>query len=67
MSERQTILDRHRQSRVEFDPANKAHLKELRFFMANGKWQDGCPFLLEHPYLEIPTMCYQRLAEHSLA
>jgi hypothetical protein len=67
MNDQQTIIDRNRRSRVQFDPSDKAHLAELRFFMANGKWQNGCPFLLEHPYLEIPAMCYQRVTEHSLA
>lgn len=67
MSDQLTILDRGLSSRVQFDPANADHLQELRFFMTNGKWQSGCPFLLEHPYLEIPAMCYRRLAEHTLA
>ena len=67
MSDRLSILESHNQARSRFDPANKAHLKELRFFMTSGKWQHGCPFYLEEPYLEIPAMCYQRLAEHTLA
>lgn len=67
MSDRLFVLNKNRQQRVEFDPKNKVHLSELKFYIDNKKWKNGCPFYLEHPYVEIPAMCYQRLAEYTLA
>lgn len=67
MSDRLSILEHNNKRRVRFDPSNKDHVAELKFFRVNGKWKNGCPFYLEDPFLEIPAMCYQRLAEHSFA
>lgn len=67
MSDRLTILDKGARSRVVFDPANKAHLAEVKFYIDNKKWKNGCPFYLEHPYVEIPAMVANRFLEHSLA
>jgi hypothetical protein len=67
MSDRLFILNQHRQQRVVFDPKNKAHLAELKFYIDNKKWKNGCPFYLEHPYVEIPAMVAQRFLEHSLS
>lgn len=66
MSDRLSILESSVKQRQRFDPSNKAHLAELKFFKVSGKWQHGCPFFLEEPFLEIPAMCYQRLTEHQL-
>lgn len=67
MNDQQTILDLNTRQRVTFDPANADHLAELKFYITNTKWKTGCPFYLEHPYVEIPAMCAQRFLEHSLA
>jgi hypothetical protein len=67
MSDRAFLLNRYVSKREYFDPANEQHLKQLAYFVKNGRWQNGCPFYLEQPYLEIPAMCSNRFLEHSLA
>lgn len=50
-----------------FDPSKKDDLKELKFFIENGRWKGVCPFHLEEPYLEIPAMCERKFAQHQLS
>jgi hypothetical protein len=37
----------------EFNPAIKTDLVEYQFFLENARWRDGCPFLIEWPYLDV--------------
>lgn len=37
----------------EFDPASRTDLVEYKFFLENDRWQNGCPFIIEWPYLDI--------------
>jgi hypothetical protein len=67
MSDRLFILNASRKQREVFDPKNKSHLEELKFYLENKKWKNGCPFYLEHPYLEIPAMVSQRFLKHRLS
>lgn len=67
MSDSLFILNKGRKQREVFDPENKTHLSELKFYIDNKKWKNGCPFYLEHPYVEIPAMVAQRFLEHSLS
>jgi len=66
MSDQAFVLNRGIKQREYFDPSNRAHLEQLKMFKQTGRWQDGCPFFLETPYLDIPNMCAQRFLEHSL-
>jgi hypothetical protein len=43
--------------RREFNPSSKEDLLELRYFKKNGKWENGCPFYLQDPFIEVPAMC----------
>lgn len=53
--------------RHHFDPANKQDCAAFKFFLENSKWKDGkCPFVLEYPYLDIPTMVHNKLSKHML-
>lgn len=42
--------------RVPFDPTNREHLLDYAEFLKYNNWRHGCPFLLEEPYQDIPTM-----------
>lgn len=53
-------------SRRRFDPSKKNDITELKFFLENGKWRNGCPFYVEHPWEDIPAMCKDRYATHML-
>lgn len=50
--------------RVEFDPSNKEHLKDYAHFLETSNWKNGCRYLLEQPYCDIPTMINNKLVRH---
>jgi hypothetical protein len=50
-----------------FDPTLKSDLLELKYYMDNGKWKQGCPFYQEHPWEDIPAMCKDKYTAHQLA
>ena len=66
MTDRLSIFEACVRQRQRFDPSNPSHLDELRYFKVNSKWENGCPFYLEEPFLEIPVLCYQRMTDHHL-
>jgi hypothetical protein len=37
----------------EFDPASSNDLSEYKYFLDHSSWRDGCPFLVEWPYLDV--------------
>lgn len=53
--------------RETFDPKNKRHQRELRYFLENRTWKTSCPFYLEFPYDNIPAMCQEKFALHALS
>lgn len=61
-----TTLTRNLPVRQKFDPANAEHVAEFKFFTSNLRWKKSCPFFLEEPFLDIPTLCSQRFLEHSM-
>ena len=52
--------------RVVFNPANRKHLKEYALFVKTKNWQNGCNFLLEDPYTDIPSMINEKVVFHLL-
>ncbi len=38
----------------------------LLAFLKNANWRDGCKYLLEQPYQDIPTMINNKLIRHFL-
>ena len=60
------LLKEYSRRGEKFDPANEQHLKQLGYFIKNRKWQSGCPFYLEAPYLDIPAMCSAKYLEYML-
>ncbi len=61
-----TILHRFAQRRRYFDPSKREDLKEVKFFKANYKWKDGCPFYLEWPHADVVTMCNTKYSDYML-
>jgi hypothetical protein len=53
--------------RREFNPASKKDLLELKYFKNNNKWKDVCPFYLQDPFVEIPTMCERLYTNYMLS
>ena len=54
-------------SRVLFDASNEEHLKDYAKFLKLNNWKDGCSYLLEDPYEDIPAMINAKVVAHFLA
>jgi len=52
--------------RHQFDPSSKDDMSVARKFFHGNKWKDGCPFYLEWPYLDIPTMIKDKITTYTL-
>ena len=52
--------------RHPFDPSNKGDLKLVRKFLLDNKWEKNCPFYLEWPYLDIPSMLKDKIVKYTL-
>ena len=52
-----STIARSMHQRREFNPSNKRDLLDLKYFKKNGKWENGCPFYLQDPFIEVPAMC----------
>jgi hypothetical protein len=46
-------LSSHLWHKREFDPASKEDLIEYQYFLTNSKWKNGCPFIVEWPFLTV--------------
>ena len=45
---------------------HKKHVQEYRKFIVNRKWETGCHYDLEWPYLTIPDMIKDKIINHYL-
>lgn len=52
--------------RIHFDPSNNEHVEDYAKFLKNSNWKDGCKYLLEQPFHDIPTMINNKLIRHFL-
>jgi hypothetical protein len=52
--------------RRSFEPGSKDDMKIAKKFFHNNKWENGCPFFLEWPYLDIPAMIKDKITEYTL-
>ena len=50
-----------------FDPSFSDDLDVAKSFLKNNSWSaNGCPFFLEWPYLDIPSMLKDKITKHTL-
>lgn len=53
--------------RILFDINNKKHMDTVAKFLKNSAWgKDGCPFVLEEPWLSIPDMLKDKIVRKHL-
>jgi hypothetical protein len=52
--------------RHQFDPSSKDDLEIVRKYLHHNKWENGCPFFLEWPYLDIPSMLKDKITSYTL-
>ena len=48
-------------TKIKFDPKNIEHLKAFKSFRDQSNWKNGCPFQVEWPYNDVPSMIIDRL------
>ena len=51
--------------RHQFDPSSKEDMKIVRRYLHNNKW-NNCPFYLEWPYLDVPSMIKDKITQYTL-
>lgn len=61
-----SMLNILRQRRL-FDVSKRSDLLEFKYFVENNKWREGCPFYVEYPWEDIPSMCKDKFAAHMLS
>lgn len=50
-----------------FEPSNETDLKIVRNYLHKNYWgTNGCPFYLEWPYLDIPSMVKDKITQYML-
>ena len=66
MSYMLSTLDTVVQQRRRFDAHNKADVEAFARFRKENKWEGGCPFFLEWPFLDISAMCLSKFTDAML-
>lgn len=61
-----TIKPKIVQPKIYFDAGNKKHLIAYAKFLKSTTWEDGCKFILEFPFSDIPTMINYKITERAL-
>ena len=51
----------------EFNPNSKVDLQEYQYFITHSKWKEGCPFVLEWPFLNVLDMIKHKIIYRHLA
>lgn len=52
--------------RVHFDPTNKEHVRDYALYRKNSNWSNGCKYILERPFFNVPAMIDHKLLNHFL-
>jgi hypothetical protein len=52
--------------RVMFDPNNKDHISDYAYFIKYRNWKNGCHYILEVPFEDVPSMISSKLIRHFL-
>lgn len=49
-----------------FNPNNTKDVEDFKYFLKNDKWEKGCPFQVEYPYVSIPDMIKDKIVRNLL-
>ena len=61
------ILDMMVRQRRFFDETSKNDIAAAKHFFTNHSWgTEGCPFILEYPYMSIPDMIKDKVIHKAL-
>jgi len=50
-----------------FDPKSSDDLAEYKYFLQKQAWREGCPFVLEWPFLNVISMIEHKITRHHLS
>jgi len=50
----------------QFNPRKSNDLKEYKYFLEKGRWQNTCPFICEPPYDSVIFLIERRIVEHCI-
>ena len=50
-----------------FDPSKREDVLELKHYVEHNKWNSFCPFFVEYPWEDVPTMCKDKFAAYQLS
>ena len=54
-------------NKENFDVNNPTHVELYKSFFKSSSWgEQGCPFILEYPWLNIPDMIKHKIVKHFL-
>ena len=66
MSYMLSTLDSVAKQRRRFDALNKADVEAFAKFRRLNRWEGGCPFFLEWPFLDVSAMCLAKFTDAML-
>jgi hypothetical protein len=53
------------QNKRIFNPSDKKDMECFKKFIKQGRWDaNGCPFMLENPYISIPHMIQDKIVKN---
>lgn len=50
----------------EFNPTDTNDLFEYKYFLENSSWKNGCPFIIEWPFLNVVDMIKHKIVYQHL-
>jgi len=59
-------MRRSANQRVIFDPNNESHIADYAHFVKYRNWKNGCHYILEVPFEDVPSMISDKLIRHFL-
>ena len=49
-----------------FNPESYEDITELKYFLDNRRWKGTCPFYIEDPWEDIPSMCKDKFTRYMI-
>lgn len=59
-------LSHHTWNKRLFNAASAEDLKVYQDFLLNNRWQNGCPFIIEWPYLNVIDMIKHKIVSRHI-
>ena len=59
-------IEQFKMNRHNFNPLSRGDMIEVKKYFRDSKWENGCPFHLEWPYLDIPSMIKDKITSYTL-